>query len=418
MSLLKLVVLALLSAFGPLAIDMYLPAFPQIAADLGADTAAVQMSLSAFLVGVSLAQLAYGPLSDKLGRRAPLLAGVALFALTAGGCAFAGDAAQLVWLRVVMSAGAASGMVLSRAIIRDLAEGRAAASAFSLMMLIMGAAPILAPVLGAQILRVAGWRWIFGAMALSGVVAWLAAWAALPESLPAERRATGGVASAFGDYWRLLRNREYLGYLLVLAAHGGALFSFITCSPVVFQRGFGMTPADFSAVFAVVSLGMVLMTGANYALLRRFAPGRLLKTALVVMAVASATLLGCVLAGVFDSATAAGATAGGAVAGGAANFWLFSALLFVPLALGGMISPNATTLALMPCGRMAGAASALIGTVVFAAGGVAGGIASRFAAHLPLGGAAAMCTSIALCGATGLASFYLAGAGKTHSEEF
>jgi DHA1 family bicyclomycin/chloramphenicol resistance-like MFS transporter len=293
-------------------------------------------------------------------------------------------------------------MVLSRAVIRDLASGRAAASAFSLMMLIMGVAPILAPVLGAQVLRLAGWRWIFGAMSLAGAAAWLIAWLTLPESLPVARRSRGGVLAAFADYARLLRNREYVGYLLVLAAHGGALFTFITCSPVVFQRNFGGSPGEFSALFAVVSAGMVGATALNYALLKKFAPGKLLQVSLVLMVLAATALLAWTWL----------AQSGGVAGGGRASVGIFVALLFATMSLGGMISPNATTLALAPCGQMAGAASALIGTVVFAAGGIGGTLASNLPAYANISEPTAMCAMLFLCAAIGLLAFKLAGSGK------
>ncbi|MDR0353154.1 MAG: multidrug effflux MFS transporter [Opitutaceae bacterium] len=380
-----ILLLALLAAFGPLAIDMYLPALPQIARDLRASESAAQFSLSVFFIAVALSQMIYGPLSDRFGRRRPLLCGLALFALASAGCARAGTAGGLIGWRVAMALGGAAGMVLSRAVVRDRFSGREAASAFSLLMIVMGAAPILAPIAGAHILPLGGWRGIFWVLLAVGVAAWLAVMFGLPESLPAERRSRLGVLSAVAGYWRLLGERRFLGYALVLGFNAGALFTYITCSPHVFIGLNGVSPAGFSAFFGLNALGMLGAAALNRKLLHNHAPGRILGGVLVVVLLAGLALAVCAWTGL-------------------GGFPAIVALLFLTLASGGMVGPNALALALEPFGRAAGSAAALLGTLQFGMGGLAGALAGCFGTE----SAAPMGVTLAVCAAAACASLRLA----------
>ncbi|MDR1282229.1 MAG: multidrug effflux MFS transporter [Opitutaceae bacterium] len=301
-----ILILALLAAFGPLATDMYLPALPQIARDLRTSESAAQFSLSVFFIAVALSQMIYGPLSDRFGRRRPLLCGLALFALASIGCARAGSAGELIGWRVVMALGGAAGMVLSRAVVRDRFSGRESASAFSLLMIVMGAAPILAPVAGAQILPLGGWHGIFWVLLAAGVAALLAVVAGLPESLPAERRSRLGVLSAVAGYWRLLGRRRFTGYALVLGFNAGALFTYITCSPHVFIELNGVSPAGFSAFFGLNGLGMLGAAAFNRKLLHNHAPERILGGVLAAVLFAGLTLAVCAAAALASLRLASG----------------------------------------------------------------------------------------------------------------
>jgi DHA1 family bicyclomycin/chloramphenicol resistance-like MFS transporter len=377
-----ILILASLAAFGPLAIDMYLPAFPQITADLKAPEGAVQLSLSVFLVGVALGQLIYGPLSDRVGRRRPLLFGMGLFALAAAGCALAATAPALIGWRLVMALGGSAGMGLSRAVIRDKFTVQEAPDAFSMLAVVMGAAPILAPLLGGQMLLLAGWRGIFGALVALGVAVWLAVWFWLPESLPPEKRNTQGAAATLAGYGRLLTNRAFMGYALVLGCNAGALFTYITCAPHVFIELNGMSAQVFSVFFGVNALGMIGSAQVNRWLLRRYSPRRILGVVLALVLLAGALLAACALAGV-------------------GGFPALVVLLFLTLASGGMVGPNATALALAPVEREVGSAAALLGTIQFGMGGLAGALAGIGGA----GSATPMCLMLAACAAACFAAF-------------
>jgi DHA1 family bicyclomycin/chloramphenicol resistance-like MFS transporter len=369
-------ILATLAAFGPLATDMYLPALPEMTEALGADDAMGQLTISVFLAGVALAQLFYGPLSDRVGRRGPLLFGTALFALASAGCALARSMETMLAARLLMALGGAAGMVLTRAVVRDLFSGREMADFFSLLMIVMGAAPILAPLIGGQILLFGHWRAIFAVLFAAGAAACFFVWRALPESLPPAKRQRHGIALALTGYARLLRNRPFMGYALVIGFNSGAFFTYLTCSPHVFIKLNGMSGQMYAALFGINALGMVGASALNRRLLKSFSPAAIL----------GAAVFGVLLAGILLAACAWT---------GFGGLWLMAALLFLTLASGGFVSPNATTLALTPCGRAAGSASALLGTLQFGLGGLAGALAGRFGAESAL----PMCGMFALCAA-------------------
>jgi MFS transporter, DHA1 family, multidrug resistance protein len=357
-------VLGALSAFGPLSIDMYLPGLPSLGRSLDAPAWAVQLTLTACLAGLALGQVLAGPLSDRFGRRRPLLAGVALYAVASLLCAAAPSVAVLVGLRFAQGAAGAAGIVIARAIVRDMHSGAAAARFFSLLMLVNGLAPILAPVIGGQVLGVTTWRGVFVLLAAIGVLLLAATAAAMPETLPPESRHPGGIADTVRTFGSLLADRAFLGYALACGLAFGAMFAYISGSPFVIQDIYGASPQLYSVMFATNALGLVLASQANRALLRRLEPRAILRSALSVQALAGVALLVVVAAG--------------------GGVWGIVPLLFVVVASLGLVFPNATALALADHPHVAGSASGLLGVLQFIVG----------AATAPLVGAGGTATAL------------------------
>ncbi|MFR9775435.1 multidrug effflux MFS transporter [Micromonospora sp. MS34] len=345
-------VLGSLIAIGPLTIDMYLPALPAIATDLHTTSAAVQLTLTGTLAGLALGQLLIGPLSDAVGRRLPLLAGVALHIAASVLCVLAPNIAVIGVLRVLQGLGVAAASVVAMAVVRDLFSGAAFAKLFSRLMLVMGAAPILAPTLGSGLLRWSDWRGVFAALAVFGVLLATVAAFGLAETLPAERRRNGGVATILRDYRTLLRDRTYVGLVLVAGLAMAALFAYVSGSSFVFQQRYGLDEQQFGLAFGAGAVGLIGATQWNVRLLRRYSPQRILVTALGVGAAAGLVLVTFAATGV------------GGLAAILASLW-------VVLATAGLALPNAPALALSRHGEAAGTAAALLGAVQFGVGAVA-----------------------------------------------
>jgi MFS transporter, DHA1 family, multidrug resistance protein len=343
-------VLGGLSAFGPLSIDMYLPALPGLAHELSTSASQAQLTLTACLAGLGLGQLAIGPVSDRFGRRRPLFAGLAVYAAASLLCAAAQSIEVLVALRLLQGAAAAAGIVIARAIVRDVFDSTAMARVFALLMLVSGLAPILAPTLGAGLLRVTSWRGVFltlgaiGALMLVGVVA------LLPETLPGDRRQTGGFAAVPRAMRELLGDRAFLGYLCTLGFAFGALFSYISGSPFVFQGYLDVSPQLYAAIFGLNGLGILCAAQVSRALVPRSSPRRLLGVGVAGMALGGLALLSVILAG------------GGLAA--------VVPSLFLAVASMGFVLPNATALALADHPQVAGTASGLLGVFQFLSGAV------------------------------------------------
>ena len=359
-SVLKLtLVLGCLSAFGPLSIDMYLPAFPHITRDLRAPDGAVEFTLAAFLLGTAAGQLVYGPLADRFGRRRPLLAGCGIYALGALICALASSMGLFTAARVVQALGGAAGMVIARAVVRDLFDEREAARMFSQLMLVMGVTPVLAPWLGGQILAFANWRMIFYLLTGFGLFCLLMSARFLPETLPDARRARGGLPATLRDFGRLLRDRRFLGYTLVAGFGAGTLFAYIAGSPYVFIQLHHVSEQRFGLFFGLNAAGFIGAAQFNRWLLHRCSPEAILPAATGGGLVAGLLLALC------------GATGWGGLPA-------FAALLFACLSMLGVAGPNIAAAALAPFGRAAGSASALLGTAQFLLGALAGGFVGLF----------------------------------------
>jgi DHA1 family bicyclomycin/chloramphenicol resistance-like MFS transporter len=338
-------------AIGPLTIDMYLPALPTIATQLETTSAAVQLTLTGTLVGLALGQLVLGPVSDALGRKRPLLAGTALHVLASLLVLVAPNLAVLGALRVLQGVGTAAGAVIAIAIVRDLYDGRAAATMLSRLFLVLGAAPVLAPTIGGELLRFTSWRGIFALLAVYGIVMIAVGARALPETLPPERRQNSGVRGTLRSYRGLFRDRAYVGLVLVAGLTMAGLFSYVSGSAFVYQGEFGLDEQQFGLLFGAGAFWLIAATQANPVLLRWFSPQQLLVAGTVVGAVGGAALV--VLAG----------TGTGGLPAVAGSLWV---VLFAC----GLALPNAPALALSRHGDAAGTAAALLGAIQFGVGAV------------------------------------------------
>ncbi|HEY0448548.1 multidrug effflux MFS transporter [Actinophytocola sp.] len=343
-----ILVLGSLIALGPLTIDMYLPALPAIADDLVTTSAAVQLTLTGTLLGLGLGQLVIGPLSDAVGRRLPLIIGTAVHVASSLLCLIAPNVAVLGVLRMMQGVGAAAAMVVALAVVRDLFSGRAAATALSRLMLVMGAAPILAPTLGAAILLTGSWRGVFAVLAVLGVALMLVAIFLLKETLPVERRRTGAFGPVLRTYRSLVTDKQFVVLALVAALGMSALFSYVSGSSFVLQDGFGLDQQQFGLVFGIGAIAIIGASQVNVVLLNRYSPERI-----VFYALAGSVVAGLVLTAL-------------AIAGG--GLLAFVVPLFFLLGAIGFVLPNAPALALSRHGEAAGTAAALLGATQFGLG--------------------------------------------------
>jgi DHA1 family bicyclomycin/chloramphenicol resistance-like MFS transporter len=342
-------VLGAVNAIGPLSIDMYLPALPEISRDLDAGASEIQLTLTACVMGLALGQLVVGPLSDRLGRRLPLIAAMLTYAVASILCALAPSAPVLMALRFVQGLAGAGGIVIARAVVRDLHSGAAAVRLFSSLMLVTGLAPILAPLAGAQVLTFASWRGIF--VVLGVVSALIAAVVAvgLGETLPPERRNRHGLGRTLRTMRELLRDRFFVGHGLAVGMAFGALFAYISGSSFVLQGIYGVSPQLYSVLFAVNGLGLIAGSQINARLVGRFGPATLLRHGLTMIAAGAATLLAVVLAG-------------------GLGVWAVLVPMFVIVSSLSFVGPNGTALALVDHAAVAGTASAVLGVIQFMVG--------------------------------------------------
>lgn len=353
--LLFTLILGSLTALPALSMDMYLPALPDVGSALHSQAATVQLTLTACLLGLAVGQLVIGPMSDRWGRRRPLLVGMAGYVLASAACAVAPTVTTLTAFRLVQGLAGAAGLVIARAVVRDLYDGLAMARFFSSLMLISGAAPILAPVLGGQILRFTDWRGIFLLLSGFGLVLTLVVFRWLPETLAPRCRQRGGLPETLRTMRALLADRRFAGYTLTASFAFAALFSYVSASPFVMQEIYGASPQTFSLLFMVNSIGMVATGQVNGRILvGRVSLDRVLAVGLgVVLAAAVALLL--MTSGTFGDVGLLPVAVG----------------LFVLMCGMALIMPNANSQGLMRAPHAAGSASALLGTTPFLVGAVA-----------------------------------------------
>ncbi|MWL89930.1 MULTISPECIES: Bcr/CflA family multidrug efflux MFS transporter [unclassified Cupriavidus] len=371
-----LLICASLTAIAPLSIDMYLPAFPALAADLRTDIGQVQLTLGTFLVGLAIGQAFYGPISDRYGRKAPLYVGLTLYGLAAAGCALASSVESLMLWRFLQALGGCTGLVVSRAVIRDRLEARESARAFSSLMLVMGLAPILAPLIGGAVLAAAGWRAIFWIHCGAAVLLLWFVHSRMEESLDPQRRRTLHPGTVLRGYWELLRDREFLGYSLSAGCVQGGMFAYIAGSPFVLIELHGIDPSHYGFVFGANAFGLIAMSQVNARLVRARALDDILRTALFAPCIAGLVLAATALLGL-------------------ASLPVLLCCFFVFLAGLGCITPNASALALSRQSHRAGTASALMGTLQFGFGTIAGAAVSVWhdGTALPLAVVMAICGS-------------------------
>jgi MFS transporter, DHA1 family, multidrug resistance protein len=335
-----------MSIFGPLCIDMYLPALPDINRQLHASASAVQLTLTACLIGIAAGQLILGPISDRYGRRPPLLAGLAAFVLSSLACAAAPNIYALTGFRLVQGLGGAAGIVIARSIVRDLHSGVALARFFATLMLATGVGPVLAPQVGSWILSFTSWRGVFVVLAGFGAILLFSAWWRVPETLAPAARLTGSPWSTLGTMVTVLKDRVFLGYVLACGLGMSGTFAYIAGSSFVLQNVYGLSPLAYGLVFAVNAFGLIIGAQVSGRLAGRFGPSRLLTAGLLTM-IAGALALFIVVVG--------------HVAGLAG---VIPALWIVMFGFG-FVGPNSAALAMQRYPQAAGSAAAVLGSFQF-----------------------------------------------------
>lgn len=366
--------LGLLSTFGPISLDLYLPALPGLATDLHASASGAQLSITACLLGLATGQLISGPMSDRFGRRKPLIIGLALYLIATIACALAPTITVLIILRLVQGLAGAADLVVSRAVARDLFAGKDLVIIFARLTLVSGLAPVVAPVLGGQLNRFLDWRGIFGVLAGFGVVLLLAGVLGMPESLPLERRGVGGLRVTLAGFRRLLGDRLFLGVITAAGLAGASMFAYIAGATFVLQRIYGLSPQGFSFVFGANSVGIMIMSQTGARLARHHHPSRVLAVGIGLNLLGSIGLAVSTLAGL------------------PLPFLLGS--LFVMVSAVGLVLPTSSALAMADYPDLAGSASALLGLGQFVLGAVVAplvGIAGQDTA-VPLGLVAVSCS--------------------------
>ncbi len=342
-------VLGLLIALGPLTIDMYLPALPRIAGDLSVSSSVVQLTLTGTLAGLALGQLVVGSLSDSLGRRRPLMAGIVLHMVASLICLFAPNIVVLGLGRGLQGVGAAAASVVAIAVVGDLYTGTAAATVMSRLMLVLGVAPVIAPSLGAVVLLKASWHWVFAALVVLAGALLLMAALALPETLPVSHRRPLHVRNILATYGELLRDVRFVILVLVAALGMAGLFGYIAAAPFVLQGHYGLDQQTFALVFAAGAVALIGATQANVLLLKRFTPQTITVSALTVSAVTAAVFVALAL-------------------GEVGGLWGFLVPIWLILAAMGLVIPNAPAVALSRHSDAAGTAAALLGAAQFGLG--------------------------------------------------
>ncbi len=379
-----IVLLGALTAFTPVSIDMYLPALPTIGAALAAEPGHVQLSLASFFLGLATGQSFYGPISDRFGRKRPLYGGLSLFALASAGCAMATSIDMLIVLRFFQALGACSGQVMARAVVRDLFEPRESARVFSLLLLVMGVSPILAPLVGGQIIELFDWRmvfWVITAFALLGLAG---AILRIPETHRPENKRSLQLKNVIAVYSELITDRVFMGYAVTGGLAMGGLYTYIVATPFVFIQLFHVPTNHFGLFFGINACGLIGASQLNVRWLRRYDTDAIIRKVLLIEAVTGTALLASTALGLVGLTGTA-------------------MLLFVYVSSVGCLFPNTTALAMAEHGNKAGSASALVGTLQFTLAAIAASAvgASNNGTALP------MAAGIAACGASAFVFYHV-----------
>lgn len=372
-----ILILGALAALGPLNNDMYLPAFPNISKDFETTASLVQLSLTSGLFGLAIGQVVSGALSDVYGRRKPVIIALLLFAITSLLCSLAPSIWSLIILRIIQGAAGGAGVVISRACIRDLYSGSEMTKALSVLVLIMGVAPILAPIAGGLLLNFVSWRGVFIALCVIGLLIMVAAFR-LPETLPKSERTSGGLRQTITAFKHLIKDRLFLGYALIMGFTSGAMFAYISGSPFVLQEIYHLSPQAFSVCFGVNAMGIIIASQITGRLAARYGESRFLIIGLSMQLLGGVLLLSVTILN--------------------AGLFLILLALFLVVSSIGFINPSGTTLAMESLNGNVGSASALIGLISFGIGGIVaplvGALGSQTA--VPLGVVVAICAGSAM----------------------
>jgi DHA1 family bicyclomycin/chloramphenicol resistance-like MFS transporter len=370
-----LLILGLLTALGPFSIDMYLPAFPDIAKGLHTTVSQVMLSLSSFLLGISVGQLLYGPLLERYGRKKPLYVGLALYVLASVGCAMAGSVHALILFRLLQALGGCVGMVASRAVVRDLFAVEENAKVFSTLMLVVAVSPIIAPTLGGYVTAALGWRYVFGILLVVAALILAGVLFLLPESREPNPDHSLHIGSVLRNYWSILVQPQFYTYALTGAVAYAGLSAYVSGSPEVFMGGFGITERQFGWVFAIIAVGIISASQLNSYVLGRSSSERIIRVALLCQNAVGMLLVVLALTGL-------------------ENLYATIALIFLFLSCQGFTFPNASALSMASFGHQAGTASALMGAVQMGIGAGTSVLVSMLAngTLLPMAGVMASCS--------------------------
>jgi DHA1 family bicyclomycin/chloramphenicol resistance-like MFS transporter len=368
--------LGMLSAIGPFSIDMYLPAFPDIAKNLHSTIERVMLSLSSFFIGISAGQLLYGPLLERFGRKKPLYIGLGIYLLASIGCASAGSVNALILYRLLQALGGCAGMVAARAIVRDTFEVKENAKIFSTLMLVVAVSPIIAPTLGGYVTAVLGWRWVFAILIIIDLIILTNVYFLLPESKPPDPNFSLRAGAILKNFAGIIKHPQFYTYALTGAIGYGGLSSYISGSPYVFMEIFKVNEKQYGWIFAIIAVGIISASQVNNLALRRSTSEQIIKIALLFQSLIGITFAILAMMGWIE---------------------LFSTifLIFLFLACQGFIFPNASALCLAPFGHNAGSASALMGAVQMTVGASASALVSVLENHtaLPMAGVMACCAT-------------------------
>jgi DHA1 family bicyclomycin/chloramphenicol resistance-like MFS transporter len=374
-----ILVLGLLTAIGPFSIDMYLPAFPDIAKGLNTSVSQVMLSLSSFFIGISAGQLLYGPLLERYGRKKPLYAGLCAYLLASLGCALAASVQALIILRLLQALGGCVGMVAARAMVRDLFEVKENARIFSTLMLVVAVSPIIAPTLGGYVTAVLGWRYVFAILIMIALVIMAGVFFLLPETKEPNPHFSLKPKPILNNFWGVIRHPQFATYALTGAVSNAGLYAYISGSPYVFMEIFHVSEKQYGWIFALIAMGLIGASQVNSVLLKNYSNEQIIKVALRCQGV-----IGILLAAISLL--------------GWSELFLIIFLIFLFLSCQGFIFPNASALSLAPFGHNAGSASALLGAIQMSIGACASAVVSLLHNHtpLPMTGVMACCTLAAL----------------------
>ena len=374
-----ILILGLLTSIGPFSIDMYLPAFPDIAKGLHTTVAQVTLSLSSFFIGISAGQLLYGPLLERFGRKNPLYVGLCIYLLASLGCALAASVNALIVLRLLQALGACVGMVAARAMVRDLFEVKENAKVFSMLMLVVAVSPIIAPTVGGYITSVLGWRYVFAMLIIVGIVILSGVYFLLPESKKPDPNFSLKPLPLVKNFAGVLRHPQFYTYALTAAISAAGLYAYIAGSPYVFMEIFKVNEKQYGWIFALIAIGLISCSQVNSLLLKNYSSEQIIKAALSCQSIIGASMVLITFFGWND-------------------LFITIFLIFIFLCTQGFIFPNASALSLASFGHNAGSASALMGAIQMSIGAGTATLVSLLQNHtaLPMTGVMACCAITAL----------------------